>query len=100
SLPRLEMTTNEVRVSLANTIATGNAALDQIGALNPRKVDFANTILALDDLGYQIGLMDNRLALLKETSTNAALRDAATDAVKELDEWQVGLDYREDVYKA
>ena len=28
------------------------------------------------------------------------LRDAATEALKELEEWTVGLDYREDVYKA
>ena len=40
------------------------------------------------------------IALIKETSTNAALRDAATDEVKVLDEWSVGLDYREDVYRA
>src|SRR4029077_7022321 len=35
-----------------------------------------------------------------ETSTNSALRDVATDAIKELEEWSIGLDYREDVYKA
>src|SRR4029077_14115869 len=34
-----------------------------------------------------------------ETSTNSALRDVATDAIKELEEWSIGLDYREDVYK-
>ncbi len=55
---------------------------------------------ALDDLGFQLGLVDNRLSLIKETSTNAAVRDAATVAVKELEEWMVGLDYREDVYRA
>src|SRR5207249_7360014 len=77
-----------------------NAALDVIGALQPRKVTFKNTILALDDLGHEIGLTANRLSLLKETSTNALLRDVATDALKELEEWMVGLDYREDVYKA
>ena len=34
------------------------------------------------------------------TSTNAAVRDAATDAIKKLSEWSVGVDYREDVYHA
>ena len=28
------------------------------------------------------------------------MRDAATDALKELEEWSVGIEYREDVYKA
>ena len=66
----------------------------------PGEVTFENTVRALDDIGYQISLTDDRFGLIKETSTNAALRDAATDALKELEEWTVGIDYREDVYKA
>ena len=99
SLPHFETTTNEIRASLQQTIADANAALDRIAALDPRKATFANTVRALDDIGYQISLTDNRLSVIKETSTSAALRDAATDALKELEEWMVGLDYREDVYK-
>ena len=100
SLPQFETTTNEVRASVRQTIAAGNAALDIIGSLKPNKVNFKNTILALDDSGYQITLTANRLSVIKETSTNAVIRDTATDAIKELEEWTVGLDYREDVYKA
>src|SRR5439155_2699312 len=68
--------------------------------LKPAQVTFQDTLLALDDLGYQIGLTDSRLTVLKETSTNAALREFAIEALKELEEWMVGLDYREDVYQA
>src|ERR1700719_3845988 len=68
SLPQFETTSNEVRASLQQTIATGNAALDVVGALHPKKVTFKNTILALDDMGYQMGLTANRLSLLKGTS--------------------------------
>ncbi len=99
SLPKFETTTNEVAEGLRRTIADGNAALDRIGKLEPRQINFQNTVRALDDISYQIGFADNRLSLIKETSTNAAVRDAATDALKELEEWIVGLDYREDVYK-
>src|SRR5437867_11858850 len=100
SLPQFEITTNEVRASVQQTIAAGNSALDVIGAQKPAKVTFENTARALDDLGYQISLTDSRLNLIKETSTDAALRDAATDAVKELEEWSIGVEYREDVYRA
>ena len=100
SLPQFETTTNDVTATVKQTIAAGNAALDVIGALKPSQVTLKNTIQALDDAEYQIGLAANRLSLIKETSTNAALRDAATDAIKELEEWSVGLDYREDVYHA
>jgi len=98
-VPEFETTTNEVAASVRRTIAEGNAALDQIAALDPKKADFQNTVRALDDIGYRIGFMDNRLSLIKETSINAAVRDAATDSLKELEEWMVGLDYREDVYR-
>ena len=100
TLPEFETTTNAIRFDLKQTIAVGNAALDRLGALKPRQVTFENTVRALDDLGYQISLTDDRLGLIKETSTDAALRAAATDALKELEEWSVGIEYREDVYQA
>ncbi len=100
SLPNLETSPDAMRQSVSNTIAQGNAALDKIGALKPGQVTFDNTARALDDAMYQAGLTANRVALLKETSPNAALRDAATEAIKVLQEWAVGLDYREDVYAA
>jgi len=100
TVPEFETTTNAIAATLANTIAAGNTALDRIGALPPGAVTFANTVGALDDLGFQLGLADNRLSLIKETSTNAAVREATTDALKSLEEWMVGIDYREDVYRA
>ena len=100
TVPQFETTTNGLRFALKQTLAVGNAALDRLGALKPGEVTFENTVRALDDIGYQISLTDDRLGLIKETSTDAALRDAATDALKGLEEWSVGIDYREDVYKA
>jgi thimet oligopeptidase len=100
TVPQFETTTNGLLFALKQTLAVGNAALDRIGALKPREATFENTVRALDDIGYQISLTDDRFGLIKETSTNAALRDAATDAIKALQEWAVGIDYREDVYKA
>ncbi len=38
SLPQFESTTNEIRASVRLTITNGNASLDTIGALQPRKV--------------------------------------------------------------
>src|SRR5438105_3964611 len=76
-LPTFELTTNEVAATVKKTIATGNAALDTIAQLPTGKTTFKDAVAALDDLGYQIGLGANRLALIKETSTDAAIRDAA-----------------------
>lgn len=99
-LPEFETTPEAVRATTESTIANASAALDVIGQRAPGQVTFANTVGALDDVGFQIGRALNRLALIKETSPDAALRESATEAVKRLEEWAVGLDYREDVYRA
>jgi Zn-dependent oligopeptidase len=98
-LPQFETSSNEIQASLEQTIASGNAALDALAATDARKATFQNTAGALDDIAYRIGLTANRLSVIKETSQDAAVRDAATEVVKRLEEWVVGLDYREDVYK-
>ena len=100
TLPHFETSSNEVAATADAAIAAGNAALDRIGKLGSGEVTFANTIVALDDMNFQVGLATERLGLIEQTSTNAAVRDAATDALKKLSEWGVGVDYREDVYHA
>jgi len=98
-LPEFETTPAAITATADQTVATANAALDHLGQLPPSQVRFANTIGTLDDISFLIGGAMNRLYLIKETSTNAAMREAATEAVKRLQEWGVGLDYREDVYR-
>src|ERR1039458_1912849 len=61
TVPQFEANTNALLFNLRQTIAVGNAALDRIGALKPREVTFENTVRALDDLGYQIGLTDDQI---------------------------------------
>ena len=100
SLPQFEETPDAIKNSLTNTIKEANAALDKLGQLKSSDVTFANTVRALDDISYRAGLFANRLSLMKETSTNAVIREVATDSIKAFQDWAVGLDYREDVYAA
>jgi len=85
---------------MKSAIAKANAALDQIGAQDSGKVTFKSTVAALDDVTYEASLAANRATLIKETNTNPAMRTAAENAVKAFQDWVVGVDYREDVYKA
>lgn len=100
SLPPFETTPEAVQAAGDEAIRAGNAALDAIGKLQPNEVNLTNTLRALDDLGYQLGLTAARLSLIEQTSTNPAMRDAATAASKKISDWGVGTDYREDVYAA
>jgi len=100
TVPTFETTPAEVAATATNLIAAGNAALDRLGRLAPAEVNFTNVIVALDDVNYLIGRASDRLGLIEQTSTNAAVRDAATAASKQISEWSVGIDYRDDVYAA
>src|SRR5262245_24047337 len=87
TIPVFETTTNALTQATQGAIDHANGALDRIAALNPRKVTFRNTVLALDDLTYDVGCVGNRLSLIKETSPDAAMRETATEASKTLSEW-------------
>jgi Zn-dependent oligopeptidase len=96
--PDFETSPEAVRHSLQRTITEANQALDRVAAIKSSDATCANTLGALDLIAFQAGATANRLYLIKETSTNAAVREAATAAIKEFSEWSVGLEYREDVY--
>ena len=100
TIPDWEQTPEAVEGSMKDAIAKANAALDQIGSQDLGKVTFKSTVVALDDATYQVGLTANEATIIKETNTNAAMRTAGENAVKAFQEWAVGIDYREDVYRA
>ena len=100
TVPDWEQTPETVDASMKDAIAKANQALDAIGSQDPKKVTFKSTVIALDDLSYQAGLTANRANIIKQSSTNPAMRKAGEDAVKMYEDWVVGIDYREDVYKA
>src|SRR5207244_12017653 len=100
TIPDWEQTPQAVESAMNDAIAKANKALDQIGAQDLGKVTFKSTVVALDDLTYQAGLGANKATIIKETNTDPAMRSAAENAVKAFQEWAIGIDYREDVYKA
>ncbi|HEX3420368.1 MAG TPA: M3 family metallopeptidase, partial [Candidatus Udaeobacter sp.] len=100
TIPDWEKTPEAVETSMKNAIAKANTALDQIGTQDLSKVTFKSTVVALDDVTYEASLAANMATIIKETNTNPAMRTAAENAVKAFQDWAVGVDYREDVYKA
>src|SRR5438045_2851146 len=100
TIPDWEKTPEAIAAAMKNAISKANAALHQIGAQNLREVSFKSSVAALDDVTYEASLAANRASIIKETNTNPAMRTAAENAVKAFQDWAVGVDYREDVYKA
>jgi thimet oligopeptidase len=100
TLPTWPQTPGELEQRVNDAIAKANASLDAIGKLEAGKATFENTIRALDDINYEAGLSANIATLIKAANKDAAMRAAGEKALKVLQEWSVGTDYREDVYKA
>jgi len=100
TIPDWPQTPEAVGAAMKDAIAKGNAALDEIGKQDFSKVTFKTTVVALDDLTYEAGNAGNKAVIIKETNTSPAMRTAAENAVKAYQDWGVGIDYREDVYKA
>ncbi len=100
TVPDWEQTPDAVDAMMKSAIDKANKALDAIGAQDLSKVTFKSTVVALDDLGYEASLAANKAQIIKETNTNEAMRTAGENAVKVFQDWAVGVDYREDVYKA
>ena len=100
TVPDWEQTPEAVSSAMTKAIDKANRALDPIGAQDWRKATFKSTAVALDDLSYNAGNAANRATIIKETNTNEAMRTAGENAVKVFQDWAVGVDYREDVYKA
>jgi Zn-dependent oligopeptidase len=99
SLIKWENRPEEVEKNTDAAIRVANKALDVIGALDPKKVTFRNTIRAMDDLEFDLANVHNRMEVLKQAHPDAKVREAAVKGVDRFNEWQVGLDYRKDVYK-
>src|SRR3989441_4972953 len=100
TLPRFEKTPAEIEATTRAAIADATAKLDALAAQDPAKASFASTVAALDDILYPVGAAAYRISLMKETQPDAAMRDAATAQYQALQEWSVGVTYREDVFKA
>src|SRR5438067_12956089 len=100
TIPDWEQTPEAVDAMVTNAIDTANKELDQIGAQDLGKVTFKSTVVALDDLTWAAGNAANKAVVIKESNTDAKVREAAENAVKAFQDWAVGIDYREDVYKA
>ncbi|HEY3862968.1 MAG TPA: M3 family metallopeptidase [Verrucomicrobiae bacterium] len=99
-VPVFETSAEALSASAKSAMAQAEARLKRIGSLPGSEVAFDNTARALDDVDTIIDNLENRFSLIKQTSTNAAVRDAAANELKTVEEWAVGLDYREDVYRA
>jgi thimet oligopeptidase len=95
-----EVTPDQIASEADAVIASAGHKLDEIGKLSKSQVTFENTIRALDDVGFELETVHHRLDIIEQAHPDAKMRSAAVDAVQKLNEFSVGIDYREDVYRS
>lgn len=100
TIPDWEQTPEAVESMMKSALAKANGALDKIGKQDLKKATFKSTVVALDDLVYDANVAANKATIIKETNTDEKMRTAGENAVKVFQDWAVGIDYREDVYRA
>ena len=100
TIPEWPKTPETLGAEMNSAIAKADGALDTLGAQDLSKVTLQTTVGALDDIVNEAQTIANKATIIKETSPNPAMREAAESAIKTFQDWFVGVDYREDVYKA
>ena len=100
TLPHFESTATQISAASQFAMNDADRRLDKIGSLGADETTFTNTIRALDDINHEVELTLFRHYLMRETSPDAALRDAARESTVAISNWAVEVQYREDVYRA
>ncbi|MFY9987824.1 MAG: M3 family metallopeptidase [Chthoniobacterales bacterium] len=95
-----ETTPEQIAADADAAVASANKKLDDIGKLTAGQLTFENTIRALDDVTFELQTVHHRLDIIEQAHPDPKMRAAAIDAVQKLNEFVVGIDYREDVYQS
>jgi len=98
-LPVYPVTVAEVTAQAASAIKTADTALAALAAQDPAKRTFASTFGTYDAITAQAAETYQILSTVAVSSRDAAIRDQANEMTVKLQEWNVGLDYRQDLYR-
>ncbi len=99
-VPEFSRKPEQINNSILHLLAVGDMRGDAIAKLKKGEVSFENTIGAIDDLFFRIESGVSMIGILKNASPDPAIREAAAEAMKKYDEWEVAFEFREDVYRS
>jgi len=98
-LPRYPLTPTSINATAADTLKSAEAELAALAGQDRAKLSFASTFATYDRINAAVLDTYQQLNTLSEAHPDKILRDAAREAGVKLQEWSVGLDYRDDVYQ-
>ena len=98
-LPRYPLTPAELRAEADTALKLADEALAKLGAQAPAALTFANTFSDYDAITARVADVYLQVGTIAESSMDKAMRDAANEVTVKLQGWNVGLDYREDLFR-
>ena len=91
-------TPEEVKSITVAVLKKADAALAALVAQQSAQLNFANTFAAIDALNGSIADTGAMLETVAQSSLSEAIRQSANEANVKLQEWNVSMTYREDLY--
>ena len=98
-LPRYPLTPESVNATAAESLKTAETGLAELAKQDRARLTFASTFAAYDRINAAVLDAYQQLNTLSEAHPDKPMRDTARDAGVKLQEWSVGLDYRDEVYQ-
>lgn len=92
-------TPEAVRQRAADAIAAADTAVAAVVALPAAQRTFVATFAEIDRIGGRVGDLNAMIGTIAQSALAQPVRDAANEAQVKLQEWSVGLTYREDLYQ-
>jgi thimet oligopeptidase len=99
-VPPFETAPDQIRAAATAAMAAGDAAIDRLARQDPAAATFESTFGALDSIESDAALVESRIEFIQQSSPSKAMRDAADEEGKRLQQWDIGVGYREDLYGA
>ena len=99
TLATYPVTPAEIRTQADAAMKSADAIFDAVAAQDPSKLTFANTFEAVDRASANFITTSQIVGTVSESSVDKAMRDTANEVSVKLEEWGVGLDYREPLYR-
>ena len=100
TLPTYPTSPAEIKTQADQAIKQAETDLAKLASEDPTKLTFASTFAAYDAITSKVTDVQLVVGTVAESSTEAAMRDMANEVNVKMQGWFVGLDYRDDIYRA
>jgi thimet oligopeptidase len=89
-----------IREAVSSIIALSDARIKKISAVAASEHTLSNTLMAMDELNYDLTDLGSKLSLISSTFSDDSTRNCATEQLEKLGLYGSNLSLNEDLYKA